>query len=47
LAVLGNVVATSFPGADVTLRLSGAVTLDEPVRIARGFATLVRVVVVP
>jgi hypothetical protein len=46
LAVIGNVVAASFPGGDLTLRLTGAVRLDEPVRVARGFVTLVNVVVV-
>jgi hypothetical protein len=47
LAVVGNMAALSFPGGETTLRLTGAVTVDEPVRVARGFVTLVRVVVVP
>jgi hypothetical protein len=46
LAVIGNIVAASFPGGDLTLRLTGAVQLDESVRVARGFVTLVNVVVV-
>ncbi len=46
LAVVGNIVAASFPGGDLTLRLTGAVKLDESVRVARGFVTLVNVVVV-
>ncbi len=48
LIVLGNVPAPAFPGSELVLRVRrGATTFDETVRVARGFVTLARAVVLP
>ncbi len=47
LIIVGNIAATRFPGSDFVIRLGGAAKLETSARIARGFVTLLGVVVVP